>query len=198
MQIEYEATFTKVNKNDVRRRLRHAGAKLIYPEFLQKRNVFLLPKEKDRRGHWLRVRQEAKKITLSLKAVIGQRLTDQKEICLTVDNFEQASELLKLIGCQPKAYQESKRELWKIAAVEITIDEWPFLEPFVEIEGRSEKAIRNVARKLGFDYRQAMFGSVDYQYAAKYKIPLKKINRQTPLIVFKMKNPFLNRLMKNL
>ena len=44
MQIEYEATFTNIDKDDIRQRLKKVGAKLSQPEFLQKRAVFYLPK----------------------------------------------------------------------------------------------------------------------------------------------------------
>ena len=40
MNIEYEATFTGINKDDIRTRLKNIGANLIKPEFLMKRVVF--------------------------------------------------------------------------------------------------------------------------------------------------------------
>lgn len=46
MDIEYEATFLDVNKDEVRSRLKKAGAELIRPEYLQRRVPFHLPKEK--------------------------------------------------------------------------------------------------------------------------------------------------------
>jgi len=42
MDTEYEATFLDVNKENIRKVLKKSGAKLIRPEFLQKRNVFTL------------------------------------------------------------------------------------------------------------------------------------------------------------
>ncbi len=54
MNIEYEATFLKIDRDEIRKRLRNAGAKLIKPEFLQKRVVFNLPKSFD--GYsWLKL-----------------------------------------------------------------------------------------------------------------------------------------------
>lgn len=192
MRIEYEATFKNIDKNNLRQRLKKIGATMIYPEFLMKRQVWHFPKGHEVPGGWVRVRQEADKITLSVKIINNnQKIEDQKEICLTVNSYADARELLDTIGCQPRAYQESKRELWKLGPVEITLDEWPFLEPFVEIEGPSEKSVKTVAKKLGFDYSQAIFGSIDFQYADKYNISLEKINSHTPKIVFNMKNPFL-------
>ena len=192
MQIEYEATFANIDKNEIRARLKKAGAKMIYPEFLMKRYVWHFPKGHEVKGGWVRVREEADQITLSVKMISDNKnIEDQKETYVTVNNFEDAKEIINAIGCQERAYQESKRELWKIDDVEITIDEWPFLEPFVEIEGPSEKAVKDVAKQLNFDYSKAIFGSVDFQYAAKYGITIAQINTKTPRIVFDMKNPFI-------
>ena len=192
MQIEYEAAFFNIDKNDIRNRLKKAGAKMIYPEFLMKRYVWHFPKGHEIKGGWVRVRQEADKITLSVKIVPSdKKIEDQKETCIEINDFDKAREIINTLGCQEVAYQESKRELWSLAGADVTIDEWPFLEPFVEIEALSEKIVKTVAKKLNFDYRQAIFGSIDFQYAKKYKLPLEQINEYTPKIVFNMKNPFL-------
>jgi adenylate cyclase class 2 len=191
MNIEYEATFWPINKNEVREKLRVVGAILIKPEFLQKRKVFNLPVGHEIKGGWLRVRDEGDQITMSLKIVNGDKIEDQKELCLKVDNFGQAVELLKTVGCEEKAYQETLREIWSLDGVEITIDEWPFLEPLVEVEGKSEIEVRAVADKLGFDWAQALFCSTDTIYAKKYNLPEMVFTDISPLIVFEMENPFL-------
>jgi len=192
MEIEYEATFANIDKNDIRSRLKKANAKMIYPEFLMKRCVWHFPKGHEVKGSWVRVREEADKITMSVKTIKdNKKIEDQNEICINVSDFEKAREIINTIGCQEMAYQESKRELWKIDDVEITIDEWPFLEPFVEIEGPSEQIVKKIAKQLNFDYSKALFGSVNFQYAAKYGITIEQVNTKTPNIVFDMKNPFV-------
>ncbi|HLC58620.1 MAG TPA: CYTH domain-containing protein [Candidatus Nanoarchaeia archaeon] len=189
MEIEYEATFPDIDKEKIREKLKKIDANLIKKEFLQKRFAFNLPNEN--KNAWLRVRDESDKITMSLKIVDGNKIENQKEICLKVDNFESAVKFLENVGCKKKAYQESKRELWKLNNVEITIDEWPFLEPFVEIEGKSESEVKNISEKIGFDYNKALFCAVDTLYHIKYKISEEIINNQTPLIAFDAKNPFI-------
>jgi adenylate cyclase, class 2 len=191
MQIEYEATFPNIDKNMVRAKLKELGAELVRPEYMQKRVVFNLPTGIDIKGGWCRVRDEGDKITLSLKVVYGEGIESQKEVLLKVDNFEHAEELLTLLGCAKKAYQENKRELWKLDGVEITIDEWPFLEPFVEVEGSSEAEVIEASAKLGFDYATAMFCSVTILYSRKYNLPEAAINNDIPRIVFDMINPFV-------
>jgi adenylate cyclase, class 2 len=190
MNIEYEATFINIDKTRMREILKEKGGELVYPEFLQKRVVFNLPKERKIEGGWIRIRDEGNKITMSLKIINGDKIENQKEICLRVDNFKEAEELLIFLGCDKKAYQENKRELWRINDVEVTIDEWPFLEPFVEVEGNSEEEVKQVSEKLGFLYQDALFCSVDTLYSKKYNIPKEVINNETPKIVFDMENHF--------
>lgn len=190
MNIEYEATFPDVDKREVREQLLAVGATLVKPEFLQKRIVFNLPKGHEIPGGWLRVRDEGDKITMSLKVVDGTHIENQKEICLKVDSFDEGVNLFLSLGCEKKSYQETRRELWTLDGTEITIDEWPFLRPFVEVEGKSEASVRAVSEKIGFDYTQALFGAVDVLYMRQYPhLTFDRIN-QTPLIVFDGENPF--------
>lgn len=190
MEIEFEATFMDVDKDEMRQKLRDAGAELLREEFLQKRSVFHLPTGNEIAGGWCRVRDEDDKITMSMKIVSGDKIHDQKEVCLTVDSMQNAERFLQMLGCRKKAYQESKRELWMLDGVEVTIDEWPHLEPYVEVEGKSEEEVKAASAKLGFDYSTAVFGSVDVLYSKKYGIPIDRINNETPEIVFGGKNPF--------
>ncbi len=195
LPIEYEATFLDIDVTKIRKQLKKIGAKKIYPSFLQKRYVFCLPK--DEKGSWLRLREEKGKTTLSLKSISGKKITDQKEICLNIDDIDSARQLLLHLGCKQKAYQENWRELWKLNDTDITIDHWPFLNPYLEVESDSENKVKRACKLLGLDYQKAIFGSADIIYAKKYKIPLDRINNHTPKIIFKMKNPFLKKSKNN-
>lgn len=192
MQIEYEATFEDVNKDEMRKRLKEAGAKLMRPEFLQKRVTMNLPAGNEINGAWIRVRDEGDKITVSLKIVNGVAIYDQKETTINVSDFDKAVALLKSMGCREKAYQETKRELWILDEAEITIDEWPFLEPFVEIEGKNEQEVKKVSEKVGFDWNKALFCAIGHLYYRKYDMPEDYFNNQVPKITFEIENPFEN------
>jgi len=72
----------------------------------------------------------------------------------------------------------------------VTIDEWPFLEPFVEIEGKSEAAVREISERLGFDWAQAVFGSTHLLNTKKYGIPEDALNNEIPHITFAGPNPY--------
>lgn len=181
MQTEFEAAFLKVNKDEVRECLKKAGAEIIYPETLFKRDVFDPPVHTS--GVWLRVRKEADKVTMSVKMVKGDKIEDQKESELVINDYEKGVEFLTAIGAPHKSYQETKRELWRLNNVEVTIDTWPGLQPLVEIEGKDEEVVRRVSEILGFDYSQAIFGAADVVYEMELGIPKKVINRM-PVITF--------------
>ncbi len=191
MDTEFEATFPNIKKDVIRQKLKNLGAVLNRPEYFQKRVVFNLPQGHEIKGGWLRVRDEGDKITMSLKVIDGDKIEDQKEVYLEVSDFQQAELLLVSIGCDKKAYQESKRELWILDEVEVTLDQWPFLEPFLEIEGKSKEAVEQVCKKLGFDFSQALFCSVDKLYNLKYGVSEDVINNHTPEITFGGQNPFI-------
>lgn len=67
-----------------------------------------------------------------------------------------------------RSIQESRRETWQLGDVEIMLDEWPWLKPYIEIEGPSEEQVRVVATQLGLDWNQAVFGDVMAAYRAEY------------------------------
>jgi adenylate cyclase class 2 len=197
MDIEWEAKFLNVDKEKLREKLKSSGAKLVKPETLYKRAVFFLPKGHEIEGGWLRVRDEGDKITMSLKATVNGSIDNQKETMVVVDNYDNARQLLKDVGCIEKAYQETKREVWELDTVEITIDEWPYLEAYTEIEGASEEVVKKASELLEFDYSQAVFGSADQVISKKYNIPEDAVNNEIPRIVFSEPNPFLAWLERN-
>ncbi|MFH0854418.1 MAG: CYTH domain-containing protein [bacterium] len=190
MQIEFEATFPDISKNNAREMLKNADAKLIRPEYFQRRINFYVP-DNIVPNSWLRVRDEGDKITMSLKRNDGPSIENQQEICMEVDNFATAVNFLESLGFKQKSYQETKRELWKLDKAEITIDEWPFLEPFMEVEADSEREIKEVCEKLGLDFSKALFCPITVLYSMKYNIPEEYINNEIPKIIFEEKNPFI-------
>jgi len=190
MKEELEVKFFIESIESFRTKLANAGAELISPEKLYKRIAFHLPEVlKDKNG-WGRIRDEGDKITLSIKLEEGDRIEDQKEVCLEIDNVENGIIFLNLLGFKEKAYQETKREKWLLNGSEITIDTWPFLETFIEVEGESVENIKNACTKLGLNYEESFVGPVTHMYSRKYGLTADVINNQTPLIVFNMKNPF--------
>jgi adenylate cyclase class 2 len=190
--VEYEATYENIDKDEMRKCLQQVGAKLLRPEFLMKRLNFYPPLEKRNQPGWIRVRDEGDKTTMSFKADhVEEGIAGQKEICVEVKDYEKAIAILDTI-LERKAYQETKREIWELDNVEIDLDTWPWLESFVEIEGKNEMEVKAVSAKLGFDYNQALFCAVGELYQRKYGMPYADINNKIKFITFETENPFTN------
>ncbi len=178
MEVELEAKFLDVDKDDLRKKLKDIGAKLVYSERLMKRNVFDYPDEQlEKEGAWIRVRDEGdNKITLSYKRLVDRTLQGTKEITLGVSSFDIMTSFLLAIGLKQDAYQETKREKWELDGSEITIDTWPWIPTFVEIESPTEEKLMKMAKDLGFDWSAAMHGSVETAYQKYYKVTEQEVD----------------------
>ena len=189
MITEFEATFKNVNHDEIREILKSKGAKLIQKEFMQIRSNFNLPHSNP--NAFARVRKEFNKTTLTLKIFEdNDSIERQKEVELIIDSFDQAVSFLNLTGFKQKNLQETKRELWEFEGCQIMLDTWPFLESFIEIESDSEEKVKSASENLGFNYKDAIFDSVDLQYSQKYKISRDQVNL-TKILSFGAENPFI-------
>lgn len=166
MQSEIEVKFLDVDHDDVRRRLRTLGAELEYEKRLMTRTVFDYPDHRIEKIGRLRVRNEGDKITVTFKRRRPGSYPD--EIETTVGSYEIMVELLEAIGLMPISVQETRREKWHVKGVEVVLDEWPWVKPFIEIEGESEAAIKACAEALGFDWGNAKHGAAETAYRAEY------------------------------
>lgn len=111
--IEFEVTVPCVDIEDARRRLAKSGAALQRPAFMQKHIVFNMPAERRIKGSWMRVREEEGRVTMSLKIIGGNKITDQQEYFFVAENTADACRFLELLGAEEKSRQEKKREIWK-------------------------------------------------------------------------------------
>jgi adenylate cyclase, class 2 len=169
METEIEAKFPDINPKALRASLKKLGAKLEHAEVLMKRKTFDLPEGDARKGiGWVRLRDEGDKITLAYKQLNDRSLHGTKEVMVTVNDFEKTCSLLENVGLKAKSYQETKREKWTCDGVEITIDTWPWVPTFVELEGSTEAAVRKAAATLNLDWNKAMHGSVEPVYQMHY------------------------------
>lgn len=75
-----------------------------------------------------------------------------------------------------KSYQETKRETWEYNGVEVTIDAWPWVPTFAELEGSTEESVKKAATDLGLDWKIAMHGSVEPIYQMHYNVTEEEID----------------------
>lgn len=185
MNNEIEATYIDINKDDLRAKLKAAGAECVKPELLMRRTVF------DTGPHsFARVRDEGDKIVMTYKDFEDEdSIMGVKEVNLIVNDYDDAIKYLKGCGLEQKAAQETYREVWELDGVEITIDTWPWIPTYTEIEGKDEAAVWSVAEKLGFRKEDAMFGAVDKIYNHYYGVDMDIVDFETPVINFEIDPP---------
>ena len=168
MQKEYEATFLEIDEVAVINKLKAMGAQLKKPRQLMKRVIFDSA-ALNAKHSWVRLRDEGKAVTLTLKQITSDAtINGTNELEFVVDDLKKADEFLARIGLTRKNYQENYREEWALGDIKYDIDTWPEIPTFLEIEGPDEISVRAATEKLGFNYAEAWFGSIDIIYLKKY------------------------------
>jgi len=156
---EIEAKFLDIDPNEIQQKLKLAGATRLFDR-MYRRRVFDYPDLRlDKIGAWLRLRDEGDKVTLAFKQRIGVKSYDNisknddgmEEVEITVSDFDKTAELIKAVGLVEKFYEENRRIRYMLGGVEVDIDFWPQLEPYLEIEGPSWEEVDGAASKLGLN-----------------------------------------------
>lgn len=167
MQTEIEAKFLRVDPEDIRTRLEKVGATCKQPMMLMRRVIFDNDDLKTKNA-FVRVRDEGYRIAMTYKQYDEISLTGAKEIEFSVSDYDAAVAFTEALGVRAKSAQEARREIWELDDVEVVIDEWPWIDPFIEIEGPSEQAVKAAAKKLGYEWKDAAFGDIMTAYRDRY------------------------------
>ncbi len=204
MAEEIEVKFLDINHNDIRSKLKKLGAVQTHKRTLHKRKVYdYADGSLEKKGGWVRLRDEGDKITLTYK----QNDTDQNgrvikthENEVIVSSYSEADALLQSIGLMEKSDQENYREVWRVSIdgsiVDIMLDEWPFVKPFVELElvEGSRNALKELAVQLGLRFEDALEGSVIPVYMSEYNVTAQDIRDYRGPMLFNQPRPdFLKR-----
>lgn len=167
MKTEVEAKFLGVDFNEMRRKLGELGGVCEQPMRLMRR-VIIEPDFLERRDAFIRVRDEGDRVTLTFKEFVDNSLSGAREREVVVSDFDETVEILKSGGLEHRSYQESRRETWRLGEVEIVLDQWPWINDYIEIEAPSEELVKQMADRLGLVWSDAVFGSVDTIYKRTY------------------------------
>lgn len=183
MKHEFEAKFLSIDTDATRHLLKNAGFDSRSPRFLMRRQTFDFPKVSHGISKFARVRQEAKGVTMTIKETRGTGIRDTLESELKVNDFDAACAFLDACGLIRASLQENYREEWVRDELYVTIDQWPGLNPFLEVEGPSEEAVRALCNELALDIATAVHGTIDLVYERELGIDRAQINR-APSISF--------------
>lgn len=197
MTTEIEAKWLNVDPEMLREALKELEAERVHSEMLMRRMNFDFPdKRLQKIGGWARVRDEGFRVTMSYKQLNDRTLHGTKEVGLIVDDFERACDFLNDLGLKPYSYQETKREQWQAGDVAVSIDTWPWIPTFVELEAPDERTLALAADGLGLLMAAALHGSVEVAYKKYFDVTDDEIDgwpeitfTEIPLDLLKKKRP---------
>jgi adenylate cyclase class IV len=116
-------------------------------------------------------------------------LADQKEIDVKVSDFNKAKLIMESVGVTFNRKQENLREEWAFNGTQITIDTWPGLDTYSEIEAESEEKVKEMADLLGFDWNKKIVMAVTSLYSKVYGMSKEEALEKASFITFE-NNPF--------
>ncbi len=170
---EIEVRFLEVDVSAVINKLQEVGALDQGEDFLLEIIFY------DKAGRWqydekkfVRIRQTKKGTLVTFKHNEEDTATGTKEIEFEVDDVNVIKHFLEEVGLVAFREQEKKRHTFSLGKVIIDIDTWPSVPTYVELEGPSEDALKDVASKLGLSWSNAVFESPRYVIEKYYKIPV--------------------------
>ena len=105
---------------------------------------------------WIRLRETNNKSTITIKHILNKQNSQQIELQkvieteMDISSIEQGKKILQQLGLIYRNYQEKRRIQYNLDGVEIDIDCWPLIPPYIEIEGNTEEIINSTLKKLDF------------------------------------------------
>ncbi len=171
---EIEVKFLNIDPVKIEKKLRDIGAEKV-GDFSYRRRVFDYPDWRlDKKGSWLRLRDEGDRVTLSFKQRLGMagkgsdgNDSGMEETEIIVNDFVTTAQLILKLGFIEKHYAENKRTRWVKDGVEFDIDTYPALEPYLEIEALTWTKIDEAIAWLGLDQKDKKIFSANQVYALK-------------------------------
>ncbi len=178
--LEIEVKFLIEDLDAIREKIKAMGGKSTGRNF--EKNIRFEDKEKSliSKNALLRLRKNDRN-WLTYKCEADEK-DDNYKICreleVEVSNFSTTQMILEALGYQKEQIYEKWRETFLMGEAIICLDQMPFGN-FIEIEGR-KKEIRNLAKKLGFSWRQRIL----HNYLKIFEIIKKKENLHFSDITF--------------
>ena len=114
-------------------------------------------KDKINPNKWIRLRKSNDKIELTVKHIYKKnysKIQKVKEMEIGVTDLEETNRILESIGLSKRNYQEKRRHSFTYKDAEIEIDEWPMLDPYMEIECDDEDLINEIIDKLNLSNKR--------------------------------------------
>lgn len=122
---------------------------------------------------WVRLRKSGDKVTITVKHILGASIKNEikeyaidgvREIETNIDSLQIGKKLLEELGYFYRNYQEKKRISYRYNNVNIDIDFWPLIPPYMEIEGSNSDEIYELVSILGYSADDVKIMNTDAVY----------------------------------
>jgi adenylate cyclase, class 2 len=178
---EIECRFLEIDKDALIEKLRSLGARDLGEQLLEETIIY------DGAGEWLkgpanrfiRVRRAGDTTKVSYKEHREHTVDGTLEVEFAVSDYAKAIQLFEAVGFKAYRRQEKRRHTLLLDDVMFDIDTWPKIPTYVEFEGASEKALKDAAQKVGYNWSDANFHDAAWVIEHKYGIPIKTLERFT-------------------
>jgi len=170
---EIEARWINLDASEMVKRLKKIGAKKTGDFFFREWIFSYDDWVKDNRR--IRVRTDGVTTWLTYKSNATWAIDSTEEMEVTVSSAEETVKLLRAIGITQRRIQEKKRQTFTLGDITFDIDFWPKIPMVFEIEGPSEKKVKEGAKLVGLDWNDAIFVDQAWVHKNYYNIDLFKI-----------------------
>ncbi|OGI67073.1 hypothetical protein A2823_00865 [Candidatus Nomurabacteria bacterium RIFCSPHIGHO2_01_FULL_41_91] len=158
MEKEIETRFLEINKDELVKKLVSLGALDKGEEKLEEIIFHAADGSWVGKRKFVRLRKTKDKIRLTYKENEKQTTDSAREIELEVSDLEKCSKFFEKVGLKAMRQLEKYRHTFKLGDVTFDIDSWPKIPAYVEMEGPSVEALKNVCNQLGFDWGKRFDG----------------------------------------
>ena len=141
MNEELELRILDVNINEVIEKLESINAKKVGSWYYKRYIYDTKPYDNNK---WIRLRTNGIETTLTYKEYNNESIDGVKELEIVVSNLDNTIKMLEVLGYMPRSIQENKRIRYMYEGVEIDIDTWPHLTPYIEVEGSTKEEVEKI------------------------------------------------------
>ncbi len=162
MKTEFEVKVLNIDPKEIKAKLISLNAIFLIKRNM-KRHVYDI--DSNDKSKWIRLRDDGENVTLTFKQITSNEIDGTKEIEIITGDFDKTNEMLESLGFKSKAFQENKRESYKLGEASIEIDSWPKIPPYLEVEGENESVVYQALEKLGIKKEETTSIGVREVYA---------------------------------
>lgn len=145
---EYEIRLYDINEPKIKKIIRDNNGVLINKKRIMR--IFTYYHPNDKKDSYIRIRDEGKQITLTIKTKLKSKYPIEREI--EINSIEEGDAILKFLGCKKKYTVEKIRETYNLGnCKEIVFDSYPGLPTYMEIDCHDEDNLKKISHLLGYN-----------------------------------------------